>query len=166
MKKGLFLVILAAILVSCASNRSLNLNKLTTGMTKAQVEAISGPPNRVLAVNRTDDGFQEILEFRTSRGDSYALEFWDDYLTGFEFLQDNVVYVAPPMMRPMHMPPHGRPIIVIRSDNRRPNRPGTARPPQNVRPGQSTRSTSSSDSNSTTSARTSSRSASDSTGSR
>lgn len=142
MKKGLFIVILSAILMSCASYKSLNLNRLTTGMTKAQVEAVAGLPDRVLAVNQTENGYQEVLEYRTSRSEIYALEFWDDYLTGYEFLYDDVAYV-PPMAPPMFIPDYGRPIIIIRPDNNRPNRPnrpgGNTRPPSGTRPPGNTR---------------------------
>lgn len=136
MKKGLFMVILSAILVSCGSYKSLNLNRLTTGMTKAQVEAAAGLPERILAVNQTKDGYQEVLEYRTSRNEIYALEFWDDYLTGYEYLYDDVTYVAP-IAPPMYIPDYGRPIIIIRPDENRPNRPN--RPGQGNRPPGGTR---------------------------
>lgn len=130
MKKGLFIVILSAILMSCSSYRSLNLNRLTTGMTKAQVEEVAGIPERVLAVNQTEDGYQEVLQYRTSSSEIYALEFWNDYLTGYEYLYDDVAYV-PPVAPPLYMPDYGRPIIIVHPDNR-PNRPN--RPPSGTRP--------------------------------
>lgn len=131
MKKGLFIVILSAIVMSCVSYRSLNLDRLTTGMTKAQVEAVAGAPDRILAVNQTEDGYQEVLEYRTSRDEIYALEFWDDYLTGYEYLYDDVSYV-PSVTPPMYWPDYGRPIVIIRPDENRPDRPG--RPGQGNRP--------------------------------
>lgn len=131
MKNFIFIAAFIIILVSCGSYRSLDLRKLTTGMTKAQVEQIAGLPNRVLSINETEDGYQEILEYQTSRNEVYALEFWNDYLTGYEYLYDDIEYIAP-LYPPSTYPPYGRPIIVLPPDNNRPNRPN--RPNQPNRP--------------------------------
>jgi hypothetical protein len=135
MKKLLFISLLTILISACSSYKSLDLNKLTTGMTKAQVEAQIGSPQRILAINETKDGYQEILEYRTSRDEVYGLEFWNDYLTGYEFLYDDVSYPIDyyfPPNYPTYFPEYGRPIIVVRPDNR-PNRPN--RPSQPNRPG-------------------------------
>ncbi len=133
MKNFVFIAIFAIILISCGSYRSLDLRRLTTGMTKAQVERIAGLPNRVLSINETEDGYQEVLEYSTSRNEVYALEFWNDYLTGYEYLYDDIEYVAP-LYPPSMYPPYGRPIIVV--PNERPNQPGRPTPPN--RPGRPT----------------------------
>ncbi|WP_051697635.1 hypothetical protein [Prevotella sp. 10(H)] len=133
-------IILATIIslfffVSCATYKSLDLGKLTTGMTKAEVESAIGRPDRVLAVNDKKEGYQEVLEYRTSRDEVYALEFWNDYLTGYEFLYDDVNYVAS-VMPPTIFPPYGRPIYIIHENNRpnRPNRPTYPNRPNPPRP--------------------------------
>lgn len=126
MKKIIFAMIVAVVLTACGTYRSLDLNKLTTGMTKEQVETVVGKPDRVLAVNNKKEGFQEVLEYRTSADEVYALEFWNDYLTGYEFLYEDVNYVAsvaPPTM----WPPYGRPIYIIPGN--RPNKPNRPTPP-------------------------------------
>lgn len=135
MKKFIFISIISLLFVACSSYKSLDLNKLTTGMTKAEVRAIVGAPDRVLAVNDKREGYQEVLEYRTSRNEVYALEFWNDYLTGYEFLYDDVNYVAP-IYPPTIWPDYGRPIYVIQGNNRpnRPNRPNQSGRPENNRP--------------------------------
>jgi len=103
-------------------------------MTKLQVENIAGAPNRILAVNETDDGYQEVLEYSTSGGELYALEFWNDYLTGYEYIDSEVNYV-PVAVPPPYYPDYGHPIVVIPGRPNRPqppannNRPPATRPP-------------------------------------
>lgn len=124
MKKIVLLFVISAVFFSCGTYRSFDLNRLTTGMTKEEVIYTVGEPQRVLAVNNTNDGYQEVLEYRTSRSEVYALEFWNDYLVGYEFLYDDIPYVAP--SPPLILPDYGRPIYVVRPTHRpgRPNQPG------------------------------------------
>ncbi len=143
MRKFIFIAMMSVILTACGSYKSLDLSQLTTGMTKQQVQATIGPPDRVLAVNDKEEGYQEVLEYRTARDEVYALEFWNDYLTGYEFLYDDVTYV-PSYTPPVVWPDYGRPIYIIQGDNRpnRPNRPSQpsrpGRPGESGRPGGST----------------------------
>lgn len=139
MKKIIYLFLAALILTACSSYKALNLNRLTAGMTKAQVESVAGIPYRILAINQTDDGIQEVLEYRTSRDEVYALEFWNNYLTGYEYLyEDNYYQYIPPVGPPTYFPDYGRPIIVVPGRPDRPNydRPGQGsnRPPAVERP--------------------------------
>jgi len=143
MKKIVLLFVISAVFFSCGTYRSFDLNRLTTGMTKEEVIYTVGEPQRVLAVNNTREGYQEVLEYRTSRSEVYALEFWNDYLVGYEFLYDDVSYIAP--APPVILPDYGRPIYVVRPDNRpgrpsHPSRPGNSggsgRPGNSGRPGQ------------------------------
>lgn len=136
MKKIVLIIIISLMFVACGTYKSLDLGRLTTGMTKAEVEYAIGPPNRVLAVNNRQEGFQEVLEYRTSRNEVYALEFWNDYLTGYEFLYDDVNYTPAPLPPPS-LPPYGGPIYII--DDRpgrpeKPDRPGRPTPPETSRP--------------------------------
>lgn len=131
MKRILFLLTITLILTSCGTYRSLNLNDLSTGMSIAQVEAIAGSPYKVLATNDTYDGYQVVLAYRTYNDDIYALEFWDDYLVGYEYLYSDVQYVPAPAP-PAYYPPVGRPVMII---NNRPNRPIYG--PNQVYPGNS-----------------------------
>lgn len=130
MRKILLLSLLALLMTACGSTRNLDLSKLRTGMTKAQVQSMIGNPDRILAVNETENGHQEILEYRTSRDEVYGLEFWNDYLTGYEFLYDDpdyyVNYYFPPTY-PTVFPEYGRPIYIIQEN--RPNRPNRPIPP-------------------------------------
>lgn len=128
MKKIIILFLVAVIVTSCGVYQTVDINRLTTGMTKAQVVNMFGSPQRVLAANQTRDGYQEVLEYRTYRDEIYALIFWDDYLTGYEFLYDDITYVpapAPPIM----FPPRGRPLPPIYYN------PGTPAPPRPNPPG-------------------------------
>ena len=134
MKKISIIICIAFILSACATYKRLDLNNVTFGMTTEQVIQVAGKPNRVLSARQTEDGYQEVLEYHTSYGEVYALEFWDNYLTGFEYLHDEVVYVAP-MHPPVHYPPYGRPVYII--NNRPPQRPN--RPNRPNRPSQPSR---------------------------
>ncbi|NDV93800.1 hypothetical protein D0T84_02565 [Dysgonomonas sp. 521] len=143
MKKLILIGIISVIFFSCGTYNTLDLNRLTTGMTKEQVIYAVGEPQRVLAVNRTQDGYQEVLEYRSARNEVYALEFWNDYLVGYEFLYDDIDYIAP--APPVILPDYGRPIYVGRPGNRpnRPNRPDNSnRPGSSNRPGNSNNSSS------------------------
>jgi len=141
MKKFIYVLLVALLLSACASYKTLNLNRLTTGMTKLEVEQVAGLPSRILGFNETKDGIQEILEYRTSRDEVYALEFWNDYLTGYEYLYDDYQYI-PPVGPPAYYPDYGRPIVVIpgRPDRpNRPNRPNRPTQPNRPSPGQPNR---------------------------
>jgi len=151
MKKIVCLSIIAFLLVACGTRRSLDIDRLRTGMTKVQVESIAGSPDRLISVRETDEGYQEVLGYVTSGGEMYALEFWDDYLTGYEYLYDEYQYY--PSAYPAIFPPYGRPIYIYARDPRPPyyrpgynnrpnynnNRPGTTNPGNINRPGTGSR---------------------------
>ena len=126
MKKVYMIIVLVVVLVSCGTYRSVNVNQLTTGMTKNQVYEQIGLPERTLSVNQTDNGLQEVLQYRTNSNEIYALTFWNDYLTGYEFLYDDTPYVPAPAP-PVYYPDYGRPIIIV------PNRP-VSKPRPNPKP--------------------------------
>lgn len=133
-------MIISVVFISCGMFKTLDLSKLRTGMTKEQVVQAVGDPSRILAVNNTQNGYQEVLEYRTPRNEVYALEFIDDYLVGYEFLYEDVEYIAP--APPMILPDYGRPIYIDRPS--RPSRPETDRPGNSSsgrpsRPGEATR---------------------------
>lgn len=121
-------------MAACGAYKYLDLGMLTTGMTIAEVQNLMGPPERVLAVNKKDGYIQEVLEYRTGRNEVYALEFWDDYLTGYEYLYDDANYL-PPTAPPMIFPIYGRPIYI--HPDHRPNRPNRPSRPESNRPGTS-----------------------------
>ncbi|MDR2148085.1 MAG: hypothetical protein LBE91_16685 [Tannerella sp.] len=128
MKKVFFAICIAVTLTSCGVYRSFDLNLLTFGMTKREVINTVGRPNRVLAERQTQNGYQEILEYNNVYNEYFALEFWNDYLTGYEFLYEDITYV-PPMLPPAYYPEYGRPVYIYV-----PNRPGANRPNYNNRP--------------------------------
>ncbi len=138
MKKISLILLTSFLLVACGAYKYLDLGMLTTGMTVAEVENLMGAPDRVLAVNKKDGYIHEVLEYRTARNEVYALEFWDNYLTGYEYLYDDVTYI-PPVAPPMVFPDYGRPIYIYPPDHHpshpnrpnRPNRPGSNRPESN-----------------------------------
>lgn len=129
MKKIIFFIIIAIAITGCSAFRSVDISQVTTGMTKAQVRNILGAPDRVLSTAQIENGFQEVLQYRTSGGDVYAIQFVNDYLTGYEFLYEDVMYVAPPP--PVVLPPPGRPIY---PPSRPPHRPDPPEQPQEPTP--------------------------------
>lgn len=137
MKKICVFILTSFLLVACGAYKYLDLGMLTTGMTVAEVENLMGPPDRVLAVNKKDGYVQEVLEYRTARSEVYALEFWDNYLTGYEYLYDDVTYI-PPAAPPMIFPDYGRPIYIYPDNppihSNRPNRPNRPSRPESNRP--------------------------------
>ncbi len=138
MKKLSLVILTSFLLVACGAYKYLDLGMLTTGMTIAEVENLMGPPERVLAVNKKDGYVQEVLEYRTGRNEVYALEFWDNYLTGYEYLYDDVNYL-PPAAPPMVFPDYGRPIYIYPPDHHpshpnRPNKPNRPGRPETSRP--------------------------------
>lgn len=133
MKKLISFLIISVLFISCGLFKTLDLSKLRTGMTKEQVVEAVGDPSRILAVNNTQNGYQEVLEYRTPRNEVYALEFIDDYLVGYEFLYEDVEYIAP--APPMILPDYGRPIYIDRPS--RPSRPNRPSRPETDRPGNS-----------------------------
>lgn len=141
MKKLSLVILTSFLLVACGAYKYLDLGMLTTGMTIAEVENLMGPPERVLAVNKKDGYVQEVLEYRTGRNEVYALEFWDNYLTGYEYLYDDVNYL-PPAAPPMVFPDYGRPIYIYPPDHHpshpnrpnKPNRPNRPSRPESNRP--------------------------------
>ena len=133
MKKISLFILASFLLVACGAYKYLDLGMLTTGMTVTEVENLMGPPNRVLAVNKRDGYVQEVLEYRTARDEVYALEFWDNYLTGYEYLYDDVTYI-PPVAPPMIFPDYGRPIYIYPPDHHYPNHPNKPNRPDSNRP--------------------------------
>lgn len=147
MKKILLIITIIAVFASCGTYNSVDsMSQLRSGMSKGEVEYYLGLPINVLTVNYTQNGVQEVLSYRNNYNEIYAVEFWNDYLTGYEYLYDDRPYVAP--APPMYLPPAGRPIIVTPGHNRparpgrpnRPNRPSRPeRPDNNYRPGNNNR---------------------------
>ncbi len=127
-KTPYFIVLLLLIVTGCGTYQTLDLQRLTIGMNKEQVRHTIGSPSRILVVNDTNEGYQEILEYRTGRNEVYALEFWNDYLTGYEYLYEDVTYY-PPITPPLYYPEYGRPVVV--------HPPGNV-PPVSSRPDKST----------------------------
>lgn len=138
MKKLVYIALITLVFTACGVYTT-DLNRLTTGMSKGQVEAMIGRPDRVLSVSETRDGYQEVLQYRTSRNEVYALEFWNDYLAGYEYLYDDAPYIPAPAP-PMYIPDYGRPIVIIDDRPGRPSRPHRPnRPNSGSRPGNSGR---------------------------
>ena len=133
MKKIILSCFLIIGFISCSMYRSLDPAQLTIGMSKADVEAMLGLPDRLLGRNQTADGLQETLEYRTYNNEVYALEFWDDYLTGYEFLYDDVDYV-PAVVPPAIRPPHGKPILQVPNRPNKPNKPNKPNRPNIAKP--------------------------------
>ena len=99
MKKTFFLLPLI-FLMSCGIFKTLTVDRLQLGMSRADVENIFGRPEKVLIVSMTDHGCQEILAHIIGN-DVYMLEFLNDQLIRYEFLSEDVVYApSPPPLPP------------------------------------------------------------------
>ena len=130
MKKLTFLIPLM-FLMACGTYKTFSVAKLQLGMTKVDVEQMSGAPKRILAVTQTEYGRQEILEYKTTQNEIYALEFMNDHLVRYEFLGDEVVYIPPPLLPP--------PVIVVHEYPTPPKpaprpSPPPATPPASIHP--------------------------------
>jgi hypothetical protein len=122
---SLLSVLFAICITGCVSTQNVNIGKLSFGMSKSQVRSLIGPPERILSTRQLSGGYQEILQYRTPLDEVYALEFINNYLVGYEFLYDDIIYIPPP---PSIRPPFGQPIFPHYRPNR-PIRPPTYYPP-------------------------------------
>lgn len=125
-----YIWIILLFLSGCASYKTLDLRDLHTGMTREEVDEIAGVPRRILVMEKTDNGLHEVFEYRTWDNDAYALEFWNNYLTGFEFLYEGREYIASPAP-PVIYPPIGRPLMppgYTKPSRPEPGRPSPPRP--------------------------------------
>ena len=113
---------------ACVTYTSLNVNSLRSGMTVQEVRYHYGTPYRIITSTNTINGYLEILEYRNGRS-IYALEFWDDYLVGYERVYSN--YITP-VAPPSYWPSYGTSVLVIRERHNSYYRPN--RPPVNNRP--------------------------------
>ena len=147
--KRYFVIILLFTFTSCVTYTELSVNSLKSGMTVQEVRYSFGTPYKILTARNTISGYIEVLEYRRGR-EVYALEFWDDYLVGYEIIRGSYITpVAPPLYRPAY----GTSVLVIRDRHNhnyyRPqypaanppsvNHPSVNRPPagtgNNYRPG-------------------------------
>jgi len=121
MKKYIFLIVLVVtvVLQSCSVYTTSYVDRLTVGMTIQQVEMRYGAPRRVLEARQTPAGFLHVLEYRNRNREVYALEFWDNYLVGYEYLYDDYRYVVP-VAPPQYRPAFGSRVVVIRQHPQRP----------------------------------------------
>ncbi|MDL2290439.1 hypothetical protein LJB95_03445 [Paludibacteraceae bacterium OttesenSCG-928-F17] len=110
MKKAICFLITVFLLAGCVAVRTVDFSRVTFGMSKAQVRDLIGAPERVLAARQTNQGYQEVLQYRTPYDEVYAFEFWNDRLTGYQHLYDDgPIYVPGPP--PVVFPPVGHPIF-------------------------------------------------------
>jgi len=110
MKKTFFLLFPLIFLMACGIYKTVTVDQLHLGMTRAKVEDIFGRPEKVLIVSMTEYGRQEILAYKIGN-DIYSLEFMNDQLVRYEFLREDVVYVPPPPP-----PPQLLPVIIVHED--------------------------------------------------
>ena len=139
MKKSILLLFPLLFMLSCVgTNKTVSVNRLKMGMTKADVEYMFGPPERILVVFMTDFGYQEVLAYKTYKNEVYALEFVDDRLVGYEFLHEAVEYTPRPITQPVVIHNYIQP-----SSPPAPNRKPAAKPTPAPKPSAPTRVTSS-----------------------
>ena len=110
-------------LISCGIYKTLTVDRLQLGMSRADVENIFGHPEKVLIVSMTEHGYQDILAYKIGN-DVYMLEFMNDQLIRYEFLREDVVYLPhPPLPPPLHPPQPVRPAPDVRPPAPRPSPP-------------------------------------------
>jgi len=128
MKKIILLLIVSLNVISCDVYKSFDPGKVTFGMSKAQTVQSFGQPERILVARQTQDGFQEVLEYKTYQKEHYAIEFWNDYLTGFELMYEETTYIpapAPPVVTPVY----GTPVAPMYRYQDKPKRSGNSNQP-------------------------------------
>ena len=125
MKKILIILSATLLLFACGSMRTVDMNVLQVGMTKSQVRTLIGDPERILFAGAADGGYEEVVQYRTYRGELYAVTYYNDHLESYEFIRDDAY---PPVTTPPTYYPTPRPPVQI-SPGRPPvngggNRPG------------------------------------------
>lgn len=134
-----------------------DVSRLSSGMTKYQVDNILGRPVRLLSTSYLQNGQVEVYEYITYRNESYAVEFWNGNLSGYDFLYENATNIRPGQTgRPSSINPP-RPTRPDRPYNNN-NRPSSVRPGNNNssgRAGAESRSSSTRDEKSSTNSSTS-----------
>ena len=115
MKKTFLLFLPMLFLVTCGIYKTVTVDRLQLGMSRAEVEDIFGRPEKILVVSMTEHGRQEILAHKIGN-DIYSLEYMNDQLVRYEFLREDVVYVPRPPLPPVvfvqedHPPVRPRPV--------------------------------------------------------
>ena len=132
--KKLALLIPLMILMACGTYKTFSVASLRLGMTKADVEQMSGTPRRILAVSQTEYGCQEILEYKTPYDEIYALEFMNDHLVRYEFLSKEVRYIPYPPPPPVIV--HPNPPKPVERPAPKPTPPSPPRPDDQNKPAQ------------------------------
>lgn len=147
MKRIVLFVSIVLLLTGCKTtyDYGYDVRQLRAGMTKYEVERLIGPAERILEINWTPYGYEEILQYRDRYWDRYALIYMEGILIDAQYIYDGSWYYVqatrPPMGggifppgfipgRPVPMPPHyDPPINRPPSDNNLPE--AKPRPPLN-----------------------------------
>ena len=116
------LLLIVLITTACGAIRIADVTNLSEGMTKAEVDNIMGRPVRLLSTSYMQDGASEVHEYITYRQESYAVEYWNGRLSGYDFMYENAVATPPAHI----VRPPSNPV--------RPNRPNRPSRPENNRP--------------------------------
>ncbi len=128
MKKRLGIILLIALIATaCGAIRIADVSNLSEGMTKAEVDNIMGRPVRLLSTSYMQNGASEVYEYITYRQESYAVEYWNGRLSGYDFMYENAVATPPAhVVRPPSNPARpSRPSRPSRPENNRPEeKPG------------------------------------------
>lgn len=139
MKRIIYLIGIVLLLSGCKTtyDYGYDVRDLRSGMTKYEVERLIGPAERILEINWTPYGYEEILQYRNNYWDRYALIYLEGILVDAQYIYDGYWYypqvIRPPMggaiFPPAFIP--GRPTPMPPASQRPPiNRPPTtSRPP-------------------------------------
>ncbi len=86
MKRVVFFIIFSIIILftGCVTTRVSDVYNLSVGMTPNEVGRIMGQPVRILSTSYTQDGMFEVFEYQTYRNESYAVEFLNGRMTGYD----------------------------------------------------------------------------------
>ncbi|MBB4036112.1 hypothetical protein GGR21_002013 [Dysgonomonas hofstadii] len=138
MKRVVFFIIFSIIILftGCVTTRVSDVYNLSVGMTPNEVGRIMGQPVRILSTSYTQDGMFEVFEYQTYRNESYAVEFLNGRMTGYDFMYENVSGGNYPYYpnNPNYIPQPNRPVQPGRPSQ--PNRPSQpSRPSEPSRPG-------------------------------
>lgn len=89
MKRFIYIILATAFLAACASNKTLDINKLTVGMTRSEVEKKFGKPDKVLHAKIEGRQLFETLLYTDKQAGAYRLIFENHKLVEYG-LQNNV----------------------------------------------------------------------------
>lgn len=93
MKNYIYTILTTILIMGCATNKTLDANKLTIGMTRSEVEKNFGKPDRVLHARIEGRQLLETLEYTDKQAGHYKLLFENHKLIEYKLSKDKAKQV-------------------------------------------------------------------------